>query len=265
MASVRTTLVALYMLTASAAGAAQQSTDAPPREPAADQGVAPADSVVRPKRGKLLDVLRAVVPPLVDSATRPPPVQNPAPYSPPQPIETEPALPAPVMVEPVPAVAPTPPPRPVQAQPAPASPRSRPAAIAPKPAPPAARSEAPRPVSPPAEPALPEPPPVSPSLATQPPPVAVTLPELKPLPIEQAAAPADRDAWWPFALLAVAAIAVVAGLARVRRMRQIARTRALLGLNPKLDPALGSSSISGLSLTAPPFSIHARLAPAHHG
>jgi hypothetical protein len=68
----------------------------------------------------------------------------------------------------------------------------------------------------------------------------------------------------PLLGLLAAALAAAAAL-RLRRVRLVARTRAALAIAPRLDPGLGASSVQGLSFTAPPLSIRARLAPAGHG
>jgi hypothetical protein len=67
----------------------------------------------------------------------------------------------------------------------------------------------------------------------------------------------SQSPWLLLALLAVAA-AFAAGTAWTRA-RQIARTRAALSLDPRLDLSEGSCSTGGLALAGPPMSIRTRL------
>jgi hypothetical protein len=68
------------------------------------------------------------------------------------------------------------------------------------------------------------------------------------------------SAWVLVGLLAAALAAAIALTLRWRRIRRIARTRAVLALDPRIDHGVGASSIRGLSLAGPPVAIRARLA-----
>ena len=193
-----------------------------------------------------------------------------------QPAAPPPAPPlAPPRVEPAPTVAVTP----LQVPPpaaAPAPPRALPTTVAtaprdvrpnlsPAPKPPR-RTIPPTPPAAPAElaavPTPPELPVAAPTeSATRPsPPASVVQPVAPPSPI---VLPAQRSSsllakgnWLLLALLAAAAIAAAATW---KRMRQIARTRAALSLEPRLDLAEGSASVGSLALACPPMSIRTRL------
>ena len=61
-------------------------------------------------------------------------------------------------------------------------------------------------------------------------------------------------------LLALIAAAVIAAASvGVQRARRIARTRAALSLEPRLDMPAGAGSASGITLAAPQLVIRARL------
>lgn len=270
MTPTRTAFAAM-MLVASASVAAQVPTgDAPAGSTAADQAEpSPRDPIPRPKRNRLIDVIKAIAPPLIEAASsRPSPQNEPAP----QPVvlipPAEPAATVPAPSEAGTAIVLPPPsrPRPPQAEPRPSAPRQLPAAVAPRPASPVDRPAPRPPLAPPDETLAPLPPAPAPPIAEAslpPPPVARTVPP--PAPDE----PETPGSWWsglPVSLLGMLAlIAALVGAHRLRRMRRIARTRAALGVSPRLDAAAGASSISGLSLVAPPLSIRARLAPAANG
>lgn len=63
--------------------------------------------------------------------------------------------------------------------------------------------------------------------------------------------------WLLLGLLAAAA--GVASALHVRRTRRIARTRAALALEPRLDLSAGACTFTGLSLACPPLAIRTRL------
>ena len=278
MIPARTAFAALLVWLSVPAAAQDPSGSSPRGLTAADQAYPnPRDPIARPKRGRLIDLIKTVVPPLIEAASsRPPPPREPV---------SAPIVPAaapPPVPQIVPAIAlspagigavvvPPPPSRPVETQPRPAAPRPLPAAVAIPQAPPAARPAPKPPATPPAETLAPlapttAPPPAAPPFADlSPPPATIVRAETPPA----AAEPETPASWWSgltVPLLAIlAAIFVLAGAHRLRRMRRIARTRAALALSPRLDPVAGASSISGLSLVAPPLSIRMRLTPAAYG
>ncbi|MEO5773505.1 MAG: hypothetical protein ABIQ32_05235, partial [Sphingomicrobium sp.] len=136
------------------------------------------------------------------------------------------------------------------------------------------------PVKPTPRAANPLPPPVDvrPTAPAAPPAVALTVPRAPPAPpgplvptasferlpstIQPAplAAPATTSSPWPLLALLAALAAATAAAYHWRRRAQIARTRAALNLNPRLDLTAGACSTSRLSFAAPPMSIRARLA-----
>ncbi len=73
----------------------------------------------------------------------------------------------------------------------------------------------------------------------------------------------SQSPWLLLALLAAAAAAAIAAATALSRARQIARTRAALSLDPRLDLAEGSCSTGKLALTCPPMSIRTRLEHAN--
>lgn len=271
MTPARTAFALLLCLGAPAA--AQDSSRPPPDGSiAADQAEpSPRDPIVRPKRGRLIDMIKAIAPPLIEAATsRPPPPRQPVsdPIAPVAPLPPPPAT----ALAPAGTGAGVVPPRPVEIVPKPPTPL--PAAVAIPQTPPAARPVPKPPTAPPAAPPVAPPAETHAPLApTAAPPAADLSPP--PAPIVRAEAPpaaVDLETlapWWSGPtvtwLAILAAIAAVASAHRLRRMRRIARTRAALALSPRLDPVAGASSISGLALVAPPLSIRTRLAPAARG
>jgi len=81
----------------------------------------------------------------------------------------------------------------------------------------------------------------------------------------EAAATSGQTDWWLLVLFAAALAVAATAIHKLRRLRQIAHTRAVLAIDPRLDSALGDCSTSGLALTGPRFSMHARLLPAADG
>ena len=192
----------------------------------------------------------------------------------------QPAPPPPAILQPVEPAAPvigTPAPEP-PASAIPPPPRSRPVAspapatavpLNPRPAPPSAATPPPNPAAP-AEPAstgavaeeIPPPMPapveaVTP-VATPPEPVPrAASPEPTAVPASQRSASMLESRWLLLALLAAAA--TIAGAAAWNRARRLARTRAALSLEPRLDLSDGTCSLEGLALAGPPVSIRTRL------
>lgn len=176
------------------------------------------------------------------------------------------AAPAPATAEPVPApvaTAPTPagPGAATGATAAPSIPRAVAAQPSPAPSRPGAGVEPPGRVEPTAEPAA-----ANPARPGEPDPRPAAVSDFAAGAEEASAAePVDGPArptagaalWVLLGLLAAAAIA--ASAVRVRRTRRIARTRAALALEPRLDASAGASSLSGLSFACPPLAIRARL------
>ena len=262
------------------AGSATLSAQTAPRpEPGSDQRPVPDQ---RPKRGNLIDIFKAIAPPLIDAATsRPPPpprqpvpepVVEPAPEPLPEPVVDPAATPVPPVVRPPSIVAPEaaivpaaprpipPRRRPIPPDPIPATSVRTPAPEAPAipaPAPAPAQAQAPVSLPPVSAPAtVPEVAPSPPIAEPVPPPTAVAT---------GAAATSGRTDWW-LLVLAAAALAIAAtAFQKLRRMRQIAHTRAVLALDPRLDSAAGDCSTSGLAPTGPRISMHARLLPVGHG
>ena len=65
-------------------------------------------------------------------------------------------------------------------------------------------------------------------------------------------------AWWPLALLI--ALAAAAGAAELaRRQRRLARTRAMLSLQPRLEQPESGAAAGAVSFAAPPVAIRCRL------
>lgn len=258
----RAIAIAGLMLAFAASPALAQQSDAPPKDSAvAEPGTA---APAQPKRRNqlLIDVIKAVVPPLIDAAKAkpaPPPAEQPAAAEPaavdpatPAPAETAIADPAPPPAEPpvMPAalpkpaaIAPSQPSAPPPERPA----RAMPPPIAAAPAPPLAGA---------IQTALPERDPV----AEKAPPVAT--PPVAASPMVEAAEPVAADAgrrWlWLLAAAVVAAAAAGVGLDRARR---VARTRKLLSLAPRLDSSEERGASAGLSLAGPVTAVRARLKP----
>ncbi len=158
--------------------------------------------------------------------TPPPPRRTPRPELAPEVVERNPA--PPVMSEP-----------PLQSRP-PAAAVPRPAAEAP-----------PAPIS---SIAAPEPVPVPVPGQTRPAPAA-TAPEA--VESAQPTLGAAALAWWPLALLL--AVAAAGAAEWTRRQRRLARTRAALMLEPRLDEVEGEVSAGPVQFAAPPLSIRCRL------
>jgi hypothetical protein len=230
------------------------STAPPPRgpsgrpEPSDQSGIAVETPKVDPKL--IIDLFNQIRRPRPRPA---PPVPAPAPTPAPLPAEPEaPVAAAPVPEPPSATVPPTP--RPVP-KPAPAAiPRD----VQPPPAPvPQVPVEIVAPVVP-AEPVIATAEPAAPLTPTPP---AARPPAPQP---KAAARAAERNSsllsegsWLVLALLAAAA--AVAGAAAWSRARQIARTRAALSLESRLDPTEGSCSAARLAMACPPMSIRTRL------
>lgn len=274
MTPAGTAYAAAVLLCLGTAAAAQDTGAAPRGTTASDQGVpSPRDPIDRPKRGRLIDLIKTIAPPLIEAASRPRPPREPVP-EPIAPATAElPVAPAAVLAPAGPGavvVPPPSPPRPTQTplravatEPKPPAPRLLPTAVAIPQAPPATRPAPTPPEAPPAETLAPLASPAVPPVADQrPPPAPIVRAETPPAAVE----PMILAPWWsgPAApwLAVLAVIVVLAGANHLRRMRRIARTRAALALSPRLDLDGGAGSISGLSLAAPPLSIRARLAPA---
>lgn len=263
MKHVRIALATALLLGGSVPAVAQDVGTAPSGM-TATSGAAPAPkgSIVRPKRGGLLDIIKTVLPPLIDAATSHPAPTPAEPSVAPAVVTTEPAL-APALIAPAP-VAPAVVIAPVVIAPS--------VAVPPKPAPtPRATAVAPRPVAPPpASTAAAEPQPAVPgapvAAVPAPPVAAIVEAPLPPAPVAQVAPPSEpsKPEWGAAVQLILgllAAAAVAAGAMRLNRMRRIARTRAALALKPRLDLSAGASKTPGLALTGPRLAIRARLEP----
>ena len=258
MKHVRIVLATALLLGGSVPAVAQDVGTAPSGM-TATSGAAPAPkgSIVRPKRGGLLDIIKTVLPPLIDAATSHP---APVPVEPsvaPAVVTTEPAL-EPALTAPAP-VAPAAVIAPVVIAPS--------VAVPPKPPAPTPRATA---AAPPASTAAAEPQPAVPSApvaaAPAPPVAAIVEAPLPPAPVDQVAPPSEpsKPGWGDavqlmLGLLAAAAVAAV--VMRLNRMRRIARTRAALALKPRLNLSAGASKTPGLALTGPRLAIRARLEP----
>jgi hypothetical protein len=281
MAGVAT--LALCLLVPGAAGAQRQTTAPQQRT---DQDPATAPTRTTPERSSTQDrirreifreVLKAIPrrrrprPPAAE-----PTVPAPSPTAPlpgaaaPNPSTTGPTgsfTPAPEYEVAPPRIA-SPPPPPRRAPGPSGSPRP-----APRPEPRAKAEPAPTPTA-----AAPPPPaeiPVRPAAALPREPAAATLvpaaatPAAKapaarpsPPPSQIAASPSfagfARQIAWPLLAL-LAAIAAAAAGWQWRKRRILAHTRGALALSPSLDLSQGSGSLGGLSLSAPPFTMRARL------
>lgn len=271
--------LALCLLVPGPAGAQQQTTAPQQRT---DQDPATAPTRTTPQRSSTEDRIRREIFREVLKAI--PRRRDRAPTA-------EPAVPAPSPTAPVPGAAPlspsttgsftpaleyevarpritSPPPPPRRApgssgSPIPA-PRSEPRAKAdPSPAPTAAAPPPPAeiPVRPPA--ALPPEPAAAtlvPAAATP----AAKAPTARPSPppSQIAASPSfagfARQIAWPLLALLAAIVAAAAGW-QWRKRRILAHTRGALALSPSLDLSQGSGSLGGLGLSAPPFTMRARL------
>ncbi len=221
---------------------------------AQEPGTAPIDQPRR-RRPSVFDVIKAVAPPLIDAATRPPPAAKPAEQ--PAPPETPAAD-----IEPVPpaAVAPL---APAQAE------LPRPAASEASNAPLPTKSAPPRPADPvvaqsaPAAPTVPVT--AEPQLPVELPPPAPAVDQAKPAATpapaaeeEPAIVPSEPShngsniSWLLVGLLVLAAVAAAAML-RLHQLRQIARTRSLLSLDVRLErsPALSPAAVSARLLPDP--------------
>lgn len=199
---------------------------AQPTDPA-DQPSEPGADAPKPDRNVLIDLLNEL--------TRPPPRQTPPQSAPP--VEPQPpVVAAPVAVPPSTTIPPLPGDRPKPAAPA-ALPVAAPVA--------------------PVEPVIAAPQPAQPA----PPATPIEQPSAAQAPV---AATAQRStsllAQSPWLLLALlAAAAMIAGAVAWQRARRIARTRAALSLQPRLDLAEGSCAAAGLAMACPPMSIRTRL------
>lgn len=194
----------------------------------------------RPRNQQLLDLLNELVRPrdtAVPAATAPAPVD---PVT--TPGATAPA-PGPAGAT-APAAAPTPP-LGGQTQPSPAPPR------------PGAAAEPVRPVE-----TSPAPAPASPARPVEAAPRDAAVPATAAAEDLAAAAEPDSPGSATARWLLLAAAAAAASVIHLRRTRRIARTRAALALEPRLDLAAGASTLTGLSLATPPLAIRARLEPS---
>lgn len=251
-------MVGLLLAVAGPPAFAQQSDK--PSESAAGT---PSSDQLKPRNRLLIDVIKTVVPPLIDAAT-----SKPKPQPAEQPAAIEPATVTAPDPE-VPAVAEPPPPLPASNETAvtPASlPQAAPMAASPPAAPP--RDRAPDPQQPPlaASPAPVAPPLVQPSapLALElKPPLEPALATAAPIarPVGEALPPTEPDgsSWiWGFLLALAVLIATAAGYG-IDRARRITRTRNLLSLAPRLEFPAGQGTSNGLSIAGPGISIRARL------
>ena len=243
----RALFVAWALLGTSAAGGHQaQGSSADGTAGAAQSTPAPQ----KPRRPSVFDVIKTVVPPLIDAATKPKEATEPAPQTGAEPAASPKAEPtaAPVAAEPLAATptsvtpgvvtAPSPPPievpRPAPSETAPAASSvaqqlpsnvPRPAATLPSaPGNPAIAESRPSLDAPPALSAEPVRPTATEATADVGPAIVLADPAVE----------SGKPTWLLLGLLALAA-AAAAGLMRLNRMRQVARTRSLLSLDARLE------------------------------
>ncbi|MEO6581551.1 MAG: hypothetical protein ABIN68_01935 [Sphingomicrobium sp.] len=241
-------------LTPERAAAASRDPSGKPSRPASQPGTSqPGTATPKADQKLLIDLVNRLTRPGEPAPPRPPAV--PQPVEPAAPVSTAPA-PPPTAIPPPPRSRPgfalptsVAGPRTVQPRPAPApQPPPRAPVVVAQVAP---QMGTPEPnISAAAEPALPTPPapPVRQSSAAKQPAVP---------PAQRSSSLLSQSPWLLLALLA-AASAVVARLTW-SRARQIARTRAALSLEPRLDLAQGSCSAGSLALACPPMTIRSRL------
>ena len=238
---------------------AQQSDK--PSESAA--GATPSEQP-RSRNRLLIDVIKTVVPPLIDAATskpKPQPAEQPAAIEPltataPEPkapAAQEPALTPPALNESPVTPASLPQPVPVAASPAAPPPPPEKAPVehrAPLAAAPASAS--PPLVQPSAPPVMEMKPPLEPTLATAAP---FARPADEVLPPTGPDGPYLR---WGL-LVAMALVTAAAAGYWMDRTRRISRTRNLLSLAPRLESSAGHGTSNGLSFAGPGISVRARL------
>lgn len=226
-----------------------EGTATQPREPAAKPG-----TVNQPKADPklLIDLFNRLTRPRQPA---PPPLSAPMPAEPAAPVAADP------LPEPAPMAIPVPPRRrqpPATEAPVSRDPKAAPSAV-PQPAPPARLAT---PAAPP-EPTIVEAP--EPAAAAVPPARIAPVAPVHPTGVAEPAQPPpqrtalllSQSGWIILALLLILAAAV--GAAAWNRARRIARTRAALSLEPRLDLADGSCSVGGGGLACPPMSIRTRL------
>ena len=243
----------------------EKASTAPPRDATIKPGDASGQSGVgvqgpRVDPKMVIDVFKALTRPR--RPVPPPPV----PTTPP----SEPA--APIIAAPPPTPAPLsdaapPPPRPLPSAP---TPIAVPRATIPKP-PPAAPAPPPRASLPPTAPmppvvAVPSGPASPVAIQPPPPPPSPLAPSVReataaarmaPKPVPRGTSLLLQSPWLLIGLLAAAA--AMAGGTMASRARRIARTRAALSLDPRLDLGTAIGAPGGLPLAGPAVAIRARL------
>lgn len=105
-------------------------------------------------------------------------------------------------------------------------------------------------------------PPLAPPAAEVPPPPqpeSKTCPDGAVVAVSAACPAKPLSRWWPLALLGLGVAAAGGGWSVQQRRARLARTRAALSLEPRLDQQAGTSATSPIKLAAPRVSIRTRL------
>ena len=250
-AAIGASAAAILLILAASAQAQEPAgtnpaTGAVATPPVRDTRPAPDAELPKVDPKLLFDVINALTRPRPappPGATAPAPTE-PAPTPPPPATEPTEPKPAAIAVPPAPKI---PPPVvvPRAAPTAPATPPPEPSAV--RPAPPAAVDEPlPAEIAPAASP---------PAIAAAPP--AATEPAASKPVLEPADAFPGTIGWLLLALIPASAVAATS--LGVQRARRIARTKAALSLEPRLDMSAGIGSTKGLALAGPSVAIRTRL------